>query len=82
MRAIFTIIFTQFSCGSSGGNFQSLSLWRCWHAVPSVTGQSPPQILFYCRERLTLHVSRLVKSFQSHWIDDTLEGMHEDKNCC
>lgn len=37
---------------------------------------------FFCRERLKLCVSRLVKSLQSHWIDDTLDGMHGDKNCC
>lgn len=61
-----------------------LSLRQRWHVVLSVAGQSPPQILFFffCRERLKLCVSRLVKSLQSHWIDDTLEGMHGDKNCC
>lgn len=37
---------------------------------------------FFCRERLKLCVSRLVKSLQSHWINDTPEGMHGDKNGC
>lgn len=51
--------------------------------LSSVTGQSPAQFLF-CNCRLSrLHVSRSGNAFQSHWMNDTHEGMYDDhSDCC